>query len=242
MPVLWLVAGTAASLVLTVGVGELSAHIYAGEPGTWDQVIAVGSWVLSFAMPAGLVATALYHSFRRRERAELLLTIMTAYFAIIVTSAGVYYSMAIGGDYDDAVAKYTYYREQEERLRAGQIAQVPAIADQRAFRGIDPRFWSGVDWLESRLPAPVAVPVEEMLAAARQPLEQVVRFQPGARPEVFLDCLYLSVVTMATLGYGDITPTAWYSKVAASAQVLTGQVLFVVALGMVFGNWWSDRS
>jgi hypothetical protein len=59
MPVLWLVAGTAASLVLTVGVGELSARIYAGEPGTWDQVIAVGSWVLSFGMPASLVATAL---------------------------------------------------------------------------------------------------------------------------------------------------------------------------------------
>ena len=43
---------------------------------------------------------------------------------------------------------------------------------------------------------------------------------------------------MATVGYGDVHPNQWYSRLAVDMQILIGQILIVVALGCVLGRWW----
>jgi hypothetical protein len=67
-------------------------------------------------------------------------------------------------------------------------------------------------------------------------------FQPVFREEErlpsLLQCLHFSVVTMATVGYGDVNPHKWYSQVAVDIQILIGQILVVFALGCVLGKWW----
>ncbi len=58
----------------------------------------------------------------------------------------------------------------------------------------------------------------------------------GLDPSVnrgFLDALYLSLVTLATLGYGDITPTGAWLRMLASLEALIGFGLLTAAISWV---------
>jgi len=44
----------------------------------------------------------------------------------------------------------------------------------------------------------------------------------------WLDCLYFSVVTLTTVGYGDLNPTTSLSKVFTMIYILIGLGLFLV--------------
>lgn len=48
---------------------------------------------------------------------------------------------------------------------------------------------------------------------------------------LFFDFIYFSVVTLATVGYGDITPTATASKLTTALFALLGYVLFAAIIG-----------
>ena len=61
-------------------------------------------------------------------------------------------------------------------------------------------------------------------------------FSPGLEPAEqgdFLDALYLSLVTMSTLGYGDITPAEGWLRVVAPLQALVGFALLSAAISWV---------
>jgi voltage-gated potassium channel len=46
----------------------------------------------------------------------------------------------------------------------------------------------------------------------------------------FMDGLYFSFVTMATVGYGDLTPATWLGKAAAIMFMFAGIGVFVLAM------------
>lgn len=48
----------------------------------------------------------------------------------------------------------------------------------------------------------------------------------------FVEAVYFSGVTLVTLGYGDIWPTHWFSKLLVLYEVLAGLLLVVVALAV----------
>lgn len=54
--------------------------------------------------------------------------------------------------------------------------------------------------------------------------------------KTFVDALYFSGVTIATLGYGDITPIKPISKFFSVYEVFSGVLLVVVALGTYFNR------
>lgn len=61
-------------------------------------------------------------------------------------------------------------------------------------------------------------------------------FSPGLEPAEqagFLDALYLSLVTMSTLGYGDITPAEGWLRVGGPLQALVGFTLLSAAISWV---------
>jgi len=51
-----------------------------------------------------------------------------------------------------------------------------------------------------------------------------------------IDCFYYSVITISTLGYGDIYPTAWYSKLIVIVEVVTGLSLLTFSLGIILSG------
>jgi hypothetical protein len=61
-----------------------------------------------------------------------------------------------------------------------------------------------------------------------------IRFIPST--EMIVDCLYFSLVTMATIGYGDIHPGTMIAKIATMAEILTSFGLIVVVLARVLGR------
>jgi len=51
------------------------------------------------------------------------------------------------------------------------------------------------------------------------------------------DHLYFSVITMATVGYGDITPASQIARAVAVVEALTGQLYLVSVVAAVIGGW-----
>jgi hypothetical protein len=51
------------------------------------------------------------------------------------------------------------------------------------------------------------------------------------------DQLYFSVITMATVGFGDITPGSQVARAVAVVEALTGQLYLVSVVAAVVGGW-----
>jgi hypothetical protein len=51
------------------------------------------------------------------------------------------------------------------------------------------------------------------------------------------DLLYFSVITMTTVGYGDITPASEAARAVAVVEALTGQLYLVSVVAGVVGGW-----
>ncbi len=61
-------------------------------------------------------------------------------------------------------------------------------------------------------------------------------FSPGLDPRTqdgFVDALYLSLTTMTTLGYGDVTPSAGWLRILATLQAMTGFGLLTASVTWV---------
>lgn len=59
-------------------------------------------------------------------------------------------------------------------------------------------------------------------------------FEFGAQEgELFLNSFYFTVVTMTTLGYGDIVPKTWDAKLLLILQSLTSYVMFALMVGII---------
>jgi len=226
--------------VLTVQI--LGQYLSSGHRTTLVVSSFIGH-VAAFAFLAlngSIVAGAVAGAFRRKDRKALLITVITSYFSLMLVFASIYYEAAFFGDLQDAVFKYEHYR-------ADALAHIegPKYDDRRAFSGIARRSWSGVDWpvrvgtfFDGLPPSIYNVSPEQMrkIAGAR-PIEDVVQFIPEASLAIFADCLHLSVTSMTTLGYGDITPRSAAARFATDTEAVCNTLLLIFGLGMIFGNW-----
>ncbi len=220
-----------------------------------DSSTILISIVLAFAtisMPFAIALYAARSAFRRRAAMEGLLVIFTAYMAVMISFAGIYYSFNVISGYQEARDFADFHVHTATHLENGSIQQVPRrVKDEKAFSGMRHSTWTGL--ADEARPAfwhPSAQVSESLLLeAARRhgpwrkgtSLDKTA-FQPIFREEErlpsLLQCLHFSVVTMATVGYGDVNPHKWYSQVAVDMQIVIGQILVVFALGCVLGKWW----
>lgn len=237
------------SLLISLFTSEFFVRAHAST--SWMGLIMFCCWLLSYILPVYIVGMALYSSFKVAPKRLLLFNILNSYFGIIIIFAGLYYSMCMVGDCNDAVEQYLYYRFEREYagLRGLQLNETPKAfpykSHCRVFNGMNDNLWLSV---EDNIPLAynrdesINPTTDYWISVARKPIEQVVRFKPEARCPVFLECLHFSIITMTTVGYGDIIPNVWFAKLFADIQALSGVMLFGVALGMLFGNWWDGQS
>ena len=237
------VASLALSMLCVEVLGKYS------DMGLPVRVLGALIWLVSVAITLAAGIGAVRGAFERRGRRELMTIVVGSYFAIIFIFAGVYYKMSFYGDHSSALLKYQQYRDNAERVHANLLTGGSLPKDHRAFSGVEYRLWSGVDWPVDALVNPaefdaggVAIGPGDMLETARQPTDEVICFIPGARMHVLGNCLYYSATTITTLGYGDISPTAWYTRAASVCEVLTGILVIGVALTMGLSKPETEKS
>jgi ion channel len=247
---LLVITGVTASLVCSISYVNLGGNWTPDKARSYFPIaLLVGAWLFTYVWASWASIVAIIGAFGRREKSTILSRILISYASLILMFTGLYYSMAFRGDLSDAISKYTHYRHEGQLVRAGLRSRVRLLLeDRRAFRGIRERMWSGVDWPKGKTQVQEGYPPEEFevslndsLALSRRGIKDVVRFIPEARADVFADCLHFSIVTMATLGYGDIVPHSRSVKLTSDFQVISGLVLLVVALGMTLGDWWKAQ-
>ena len=63
----------------------------------------------------------------------------------------------------------------------------------------------------------------------------------GVRPGVFLDCFFFSIETLATVGYGVMSPGTLYGHIVASTEIIFGMMSMAVITGLVFARFSRPR-
>lgn len=53
----------------------------------------------------------------------------------------------------------------------------------------------------------------------------------------FMDCFFFSVETLATVGYGNMSPATLYGHSVATAEIITGMMSMAVITGLVFARF-----
>jgi inward rectifier potassium channel len=64
----------------------------------------------------------------------------------------------------------------------------------------------------------------------------------NARPGVFSDCFFFSIETLATVGYGVMSPADVYGHIVASTEIITGMMSMAVITGLVFVRFSRPRA
>jgi inward rectifier potassium channel len=64
----------------------------------------------------------------------------------------------------------------------------------------------------------------------------------NAAPGRFLDLLYFSIETLATVGYGDMHPQTDYGHLVATVEIFTGMSFLAVMTGLVFARFSRPRA
>jgi len=62
------------------------------------------------------------------------------------------------------------------------------------------------------------------------------------QPHLFPILIYFSLTTLATIGFGDITPLSLQARYAAVAEGLTGQLYLAILVARLVGLHMSARS
>ena len=223
---------------LVLGYGEALARHTAVQPGRMATLVLLGLGFVVLLLPLSLSLSTLYRSLKRRPRSQAAALVLGGYIAVLLAFASLYYFFVVIGDFVDSRESNAYYSTE---VRVMRQRSDPAFRyrqfSERAFSGVSARLWNGVEQRygpfedpRSGLPGP-----DTILAHASSP-DLPLDYQPQNRLAVWLDCLHFSTVTIATLGYGDIIPTKWYSKLAADLEVLIGMVFVSLSIGRLLSN------
>jgi hypothetical protein len=189
----------------------------------------------------------------------MLSNIIHSYIGTILIFAALFYQCSVLGDFNDAVSKQVSYESQVMLKKVDPDFIIMKVSDQRAFKGIKPRIWSGYDYPDRKLlfgPKPnpdswltftgnyyeeLSIEQIERIVNNNANGSKVIEYQKQNVNDVYIDCLYFSVVCITTAGFGDISPSLWYSKLFTALEILTGLSIFVFALGMLFSNWTTNE-
>jgi hypothetical protein len=96
-----------------------------------------------------------------------------------------------------------------------------------------------IDWFNRKLGIKSQVGLAAIVALALILVGTVVfhRLEDWSWTEAF----YYSVITLSTVGYGDLTPTREATQIVAAFYILVGVTIFVSAIGIIGMNYIEKR-
>lgn len=231
-------SGVVLCYALALGISEVLALRVATPSGPLATLILLGLGFLALLLPLSLSLYVLFRSLKHHPKSAAVVLVLSGYISVLLVFASLYYLFVFIGDFVDTRESNFYYQTEVERMRQRpdhelHYRQVSA----RAFAGMSDRLWNGIEQRYGPLEDPRSGPpgretILRNASAAQPPFD----FQAQNRFAVWFDCLHFSTVTIATLGYGDISPKAWYSKLAADLEVLMGIVFVSLSLGRVLSG------
>jgi inward rectifier potassium channel len=125
--------------------------------------------------------------------------------------------------------KIVLHRQRSAALR------IRAIGQKRAVLGDFYHYILGHGWL------PLLGIVAAAFLCANALFGVAYLLEPGsiagARPGSLADAFFFSVDTMATIGYGEMTPATPYAHVLVTVQALAGVVGFALVAGITFAKF-----
>jgi hypothetical protein len=167
------------------------------------------------------------------------------------------------GDYTNQHRKTAYYDNVNYEQRNDSTFVINAVnyEDKRAFNNIKEQLWSGYDNFNLDLLTTVAKKdsyfkkyldfnfktfdiqpkldfTEKLkIAGFNMHPDSFIVFLQNKVASVYLDCLYFSTITTATIGYGDIAPTNTLAKVLVIIQVFCNLFLLIISLNLAITNF-----
>ncbi|WP_394175781.1 potassium channel family protein [Thalassotalea litorea] len=169
--------------------------------------------------------------FQQNVKNRVLGDLAATYLSTVIVFASGYYLISSLADYRHAMNEYHHYQTLPEHF---QHIEYPN--NHRGFKGMNYSMFAGVAALVTDIEVKYGQPItaQHKWQAVNQ-LENVFlpQYLRENRHLYFLECFYFSVVTVTTLGYGDITPNFWFVKIAASIQSLLGVAIVAVGFGLI---------
>jgi len=224
--------------VLALGFSEVLALRVATPSGPLETLVLLALGFLALLFPLSLSLRALFRSLGHHPRSEAAVLVIGGYVSVLLVFASLYFIFVFIGDFVDTRESNSYYRTAVERMRQRPDHELRyRQVSERAFSGMSDRLWNGIEQRYGPLEDPRSGPPSpETILQQSRSAQPPFDFQAQNRLAVWFDCLHFSTVTIATLGYGDIIPKTWYSKLAADLEVLMGIVFVSLSLGRVLGG------
>jgi hypothetical protein len=117
------------------------------------------------------------------------------------------------------------------------LAPIMSLIANYGYSPMRVLFWGFVIWFSfGVLYAGISLPAsleDTWVGDALCWLSPKIDWNGQERPRHLADPFYFSLVTMTTLGYGDITPLDWKAKVYAGVEVFLGYVILALFVATV---------
>ncbi|HYW73338.1 MAG TPA: potassium channel family protein [Pyrinomonadaceae bacterium] len=235
-----LAAITATSLVVTISLPFLlNLRGFTTPTSTLKAVVLI--LLILIVVPLIVAASVLVSIALPFDEAvawrKRVLLVVTCFIAVVLIYAGVYFALAGIGDYNQAIHtnlsfQYAHQEFREDKARRQDL--IATVTDTRPFKGMGYSLFLSIDedpdeYLGDRR----YLTAQEIISMAQDEKERVPRLNSGAALGLFGDCFHFSVVTAATVGYGDITPSSSLSRLVADSQVIASVSILVFGLGFV---------
>lgn len=216
-----------------------------------EAIILIIFFLLSFIVPIVLSIVFTVRCFKQSDKQKLLIEIIHAYAGVVLIFAALYFQSIVLSDRVNAFRKDKIYTNLNKQ---NSLLDINSINDRRAFKGIDKRLWSSFDYpgytfvenvkqdtLKWRMHS-----LNNFETVNYTDIKQVISLSSAGFktaylteniPSVYLDCLYFSLISVATVGFGDLTPNLWYIKLFVMLEISIGMSIFIFAIGFLFSDF-----
>ena len=221
----------------------------------WYNILLALFFLLSFILPIALSIIFTARCFRVKSKLKLLIDIIHSYAGVLWIFAALYFQSMVFSDRFDSYRKNRIYESQIKTItEVDPSFQMMQVADRRAFKGIEKKLWSSYDYpsrsfIEANNDSTnrwYFLGIDNFNSITTEEIRQVISssstpyhptYLSAHIGSVYVDCLYFSVICMATVGFGDISPALWYTKLFTILEVVIGMSIFVIAIGMLFSDF-----
>jgi hypothetical protein len=175
--------------------------------------------------------------------------IIVGYSGMILSYSGVYFCLKAIGDYNQAASTNITF---ESIPAFSEISAWKQFSREDVIRKIDEENRSFKGMGSSLFLAIHEDPInligadrrfltgQEIIQLAHNHEEQRPRMDRDAALGVWIDCLHFSIVTAATVGYGDIVPVSSFTKLITDSQILASMAIIVFGFTFVMSERFKD--